>query len=66
MADDEEARAGSDHPVFARDVWISEKRGVSLARDRKTGRFTGEPGQDRLSARIRRVLRGEKSQTRSG
>jgi hypothetical protein len=28
--------------VFSKDVWISEKRGVSRARDAKTGRLLGE------------------------
>lgn len=32
-------RPHPDQMIFSRDVWIGEKRGMSLARDPKTGRL---------------------------
>jgi hypothetical protein len=58
--------------VFTRDIWITEKRGLSEARDPQTGRLLDKPGDSALPPGkalpppLRRVLRGKKSRPHSG
>ncbi len=72
---DDTPRDDVAHPIFSREVWITEKRSMSLARDRETGRLLSieeriQNEKDRndgspLGSRLRRVLRPGRKRPRS-